>query len=360
MPELSMAEALHAGVQQALRSDPQALALDQDTGTARYGGRVSDGLGSSVDPARAFRVALTESDVISLGIGLAMKGWHPILEIERCSSDALSRILSDLASCRARGEGAYDVQLTLCLPSFSGGAAPNYHTGGREALFAHTPGLKVVTPGTCQDAFDLLLAAVHDPDPVLFIQPLSSYQEREEVDLMATGQQLGEAALLRDGEHATLVCWGAMVNRCLDVANAATAAGVSVQVLDLRSLIPLDDYRLLRCAERTGRVIVVHDAPFTAGFGAEVAARLMERAWGDLQAPVLRVAGRDVPYPPPAYQDAYRPSGDRIRETLLRVLDAPVRDQLIRGGKIKSLSRRGAGAGARSSAEQRHWLATAQ
>jgi 2-oxoisovalerate dehydrogenase E1 component beta subunit len=360
VPELSIAEALHAAVRQALRTDPRALAFDQNTGAARFGGRVTDGLGSSVDEARVFRVALTESGVINLGIGLAMHGWHPILEIERCSADALSGILSDLASVRARGGGAYDVQLTLCVPSFSGAAQVEDQATSGEALFAHTPGLKVVTPGTSQGAFDLLLAAVNDPDPVLFIQPLNRYQDRQEVDLAATGQQLGQATLLRDGDQATLVTWGAMVKPCLHVADAAAADGVSVQVLDVRSLIPLDNSTLQACTERTGRVIVVHDGPFTAGFGAEVAARLMEGAWADLRAPVLRVAGMDVPYPPPAYQDAYHPSRDQIRQTLLRVLDPPARAQLTGRGRLRDLSRGGTGARPQKSAEDGHLFAAAQ
>ncbi len=324
MPELSMVQALNAGLRHCLRSDPRTLVFGEDVG--RLGGvfRVTDGLQPEFGEARVFDTPLAESGIVGIAIGLAMAGWRPVPEIQfdGFSYPALDQVLTNLAKYRGRSRGAYDMSVTLRLPSFGGIGGPEHHSESPETLYAHTAGLKVVSPSRPQEAFDLLVQAISDPDPVVFLEPKSRYWAREEVSL-ALGELLpvGRARVARAGEHATLVAWGAMVQRCLEVASAAEEDGVSLEVLDLRWLAPLDEEALVSSVSRTGRAVVVHEAPRTAGFGAEVSARLMERCFGSLRAPVLRVTGWDVPYPAASAEHDYIPCVDRVLLAVQQVLD---------------------------------------
>jgi pyruvate dehydrogenase E1 component beta subunit len=230
-------------------------------------------------------------------------------------------MMTNLAKYRGRSRGAYEMAVTLRLPSYGGIGGPEHHSESPESIYAHTAGLKVVTPSGAQEAFNLLVAAVRDPDPVIFLEPKSRYWAREEVALEPDGLPIGRAHLVRAGSDATLIAWGPMVRRCLQAAAAAAEDGVSLSVLDLRCLVPLDDEALLASVIETGRVVVVHEAPRTAGFAAEVSARLMEGAFGSLKAPVQRVTGWDVPYPSGAVEQWYIPSVDRILLAVQRLLD---------------------------------------
>ena len=324
MPELSMEQALNAALRHCLRSDPRTLVFGEDVG--RLGGvfRVTDGLQTEFGDARVFDTPLAESGIVGIAVGLAMAGWRPVPEIQfdGFSFPALDQVLTNLAKYRGRSRGAYEMPVTLRLPSFGGIGGPEHHSESPETLYAHTAGLKVVAPSGPREAFELLVQAIEDPDPVVFLEPKSRYWAREEVPLSPGETPVGRARVVRPGEHATLVAWGAMVARCLEVADAAEEDGVSVEVLDLRWLVPLDEDALVESVSRTGRAVVVHEAPRTVGFGAEVSARLMERAFGDLRAPVLRVTGWDVPYPAASAEHDYIPSVDRVLLAVQRVLDA--------------------------------------
>jgi pyruvate dehydrogenase E1 component beta subunit len=323
MPELSMVQALNEALRHCLREDPRTLVLGEDVG--RLGGvfRVTDGLQAEFGAARVFDTPLAESGIIGISIGLAMAGWRPIPEIQfdGFSFPALDQVLTNLAKYRGRSRGAYDMTVTLRLPSFGGIGGPEHHSESPETLYAHTAGLKVAVPSGPQEAFSLLVQAIRDPDPVIFLEPKSRYWAREETSLEPGGLPVGRARVARPGEHATLVAWGGIVQRCLDVAAAAEEDGVSLEVVDLRWLAPMDDETLVESVARTGRAVVVHEAPLTCGFGAEVSARLVESAFGDLRAPVQRVTGWDVPYPAATAEHHYIPSVDRVLLAVQRVLD---------------------------------------
>jgi 2-oxoisovalerate dehydrogenase E1 component beta subunit len=323
MPELSMVQALNAALRHCLAADDRTLVFGQDVG--RLGGvfRVTDGLQREFGERRVFDTPLAESGIVGVAVGLAMAGWRPVPEIQfdGFSFPALDQMLTNLAKYRGRSRGAYDMPVTLRLPSYGGIGGPEHHSESPETIYAHTAGLKVVTPSSAQEAFNLLVAAIRDPDPVIFMEPKSRYWAKEEVALEPAGLPIGRARLVRAGSDATLVAWGPMVHRCLQVAAAAEEDGVSLGVVDLRSLVPLDEETLLASVAETGRAVVVHEAPRTAGFAAEVSARLMEGAFGSLKAPVQRVTGWDVPYPSGAVEQQYIPSVDRILLAVQRVLD---------------------------------------
>jgi 2-oxoisovalerate dehydrogenase E1 component beta subunit len=323
MPELSMVQALNAALRHCLAADDRTLVFGQDVG--RLGGvfRVTDGLQREFGERRVFDTPLAESGIVGVAVGLAMAGWRPVPEIQfdGFSFPALDQMLTNLAKYRGRSRGAYDMPVTLRLPSYGGIGGPEHHSESPETIYAHTAGLKVVTPSSAQEAFNLLVAAIGDPDPVIFMEPKSRYWAKEEVALEPAGLPIGRARLVRAGSDATLVAWGPMVHRCLQVAAAAEEDGVSLGVLDLRCLVPLDEETLLASVAETGRAVVVHEAPRTAGFAAEVSARLMEGAFGSLKAPVQRVTGWDVPYPSGAVEQQYIPSVDRILLAVQRVLD---------------------------------------
>jgi 2-oxoisovalerate dehydrogenase E1 component beta subunit len=325
MAELSMVQALNAALRHCLAEDPRALVFGEDVG--RLGGvfRVTDGLQREFGESRVFDTPLAESGIVGIAVGLAMAGWRPVPEIQfdGFSFPALDQVLTNLARYRTRSRGAYPMPVTLRLPSFGGIAGPEHHSESPEVLYAHTAGLKVVSPSGPREAFELLVQAVRDPDPVVFLEPKSRYWAREAVPTSGIASlPVGRARVVRSGSHATLVAWGAMVQRCLEVAGAAEEDGVSLEVVDLRWLAPLDEETLVESVARTGRAVVVHEAPRTAGFGAEVSARLMELAFGSLRSPVVRVCGWDVPYPAAAVEQDYIPSVDRVLLAVQRVLDA--------------------------------------
>jgi 2-oxoisovalerate dehydrogenase E1 component beta subunit len=210
--------------------------------------------------------------------------------------------------------GRVDLPITIRIPSFGGIKGKEHHGESPETYYAHTAGLKVVTPSSALDAYRLLRLAIADPDPVIVLEPKSRYWSKESGELSTDGPGIGQARVLRDGDDVTLVAYGAMVARTLDAAAVLSEGGVSTRVVDLRSLAPIDEELLARCARETGRMVVVHEAPRSLGLGAEIAARVMELAFDHLQAPVGRVTGWDVPYPPASLEQHYLPSVERICE----------------------------------------------
>jgi 2-oxoisovalerate dehydrogenase E1 component beta subunit len=317
-----MVKALNEALRRSLADDDRTLVLGEDIG--RLGGvfRVTEGLQAEFGIERVFDTPLAESAIAGVSLGLALAGWRPIAEMqfEGFSYPALDQVISHIAKYRFRSRGRQPVPLVIRIPFAGGIGAAEHHSESPEAYYAHTAGLKVVVPSTPVDAFHLLRSSIADPDPVIFFEPKSRYWSKEEGVLDGDGAPpIGKARVLRDGTDCTIVAYGAMVARSLAAASRAADAGVEVEVIDLRTLVPLDLETMAASVRRTGRAVVVHEAPMTAGFGAEVVARLVEDAFDYLEAPVLRVTGWDTPYPPATMESHYLPSVERILDAVERV-----------------------------------------
>jgi 2-oxoisovalerate dehydrogenase E1 component beta subunit len=318
----TLSAALNRALHDALADDPRALMFGQDVG--RYGGvfRVTAGLQEAFGAARVFDTPISEAGITGAAVGLAFAGWHPIIEMEfdSFSYPAMEQIIDHVAKMRERVRGRVDMPITIRIPSFGGIKGKEHHGESPETYFVHTAGLKVVVPSSPLDGYRLLRLAIADPDPVVVLEPKARYWAKETGTLTMEGPSIGEARLLRDVGACTIVTYGSMVARSLEAAEALDAEGVPTSVLDLRTLSPMDEDLLGRCARQTGRVVVVHEAPRTLGMGAEIAARTMELAFDYLRAPVERVTGWDVPYPPASLEDRYLPSVPRIAAAVRRVM----------------------------------------
>ncbi|WP_019813080.1 alpha-ketoacid dehydrogenase subunit beta [Saccharomonospora saliphila] len=325
MPEMSLQQSLNLALRHACEDDDRVLIFGEDVG--RLGGvfRVTDGLQDKFGEHRVFDTPLAESGIMGMAVGLAMAGWRPVPEIQfdGFSYPAIDQIVNQVARMHYRSRGALPMPITLRLPSFGGIRAPEHHGESLESLFAHVPGLKVVAPSAPDEGYHLLRQAIVDPDPVIFMEPKARYWHRGTVDPAehADRPPVGTSRVVRPGRHATLVAWGAMVARCLRVAELAAEDGVELEVLDLRWLKPIDAEGLAASVARTRRAVVVHEAPLTAGLGAEISALVTERCFGELRAPVQRVTGYDVPYPSGALEDEYLPSVDRILTAVQTTLE---------------------------------------
>jgi 2-oxoisovalerate dehydrogenase E1 component beta subunit len=317
-----MGQALNEALRRSLKDDDRVLVFGEDIG--KLGGvfRITDRLQSEFGEDRVFDTPLAESGILGISVGLCLAGWKPVSEIQfdAFSYPALDQVISHVAKYRFRSADTAGLPLVMRIPVGGGIGAAEHHSESPETYYVHTSGLKVVIPSTPVDAFNLLVRSIQDPDPVIFLEPKSRYWSKEAGELEQNGLPIGKARMLREGGHATLITWGGMVPRCLDAAEAAAEDGVEVGVLDLRSLVPLDLDALAEAARNTGRVVVVHEAPMTVGFGAEVVARVVEDCFDHLEAPVLRVTGYDIPYPPATVEEYYLPSVDRILGTLETVL----------------------------------------
>lgn len=313
---IGMQEALRRALADALAADPAVVVLGQDVG--RLGGvfRVTDGLQERFGVDRVFDTPLAEAGIVGLSIGMAMNGLRPVPEIQFDGFvyPAMNQIVTQLARMCTRSRGVFPMPVTLRLPSFGGIRSPEMHSESLESLFTHVPGLKVCSPSSPTEAYTLLRQAIADPDPVVFMEPKSRYWNRQAFDPPASSElpPAGTSRIVRPGRHATLIAWGAMLGRCLDAAELAAEDGVDLEVLDLRWLRPLDTDAIAASVRRTRRAVVVHEAPRTSGFGAEISARIHEAAFDVLTAPVARVTGYDVPYPAGPLEDEYLPSIDRI------------------------------------------------
>ncbi|MBA3551916.1 MAG: alpha-ketoacid dehydrogenase subunit beta [Actinobacteria bacterium] len=322
MPEVTMVKALNEALRRSLSEDDRTLVLGEDVGVLGGVFRVTDGLQAEFGDKRVFDTPLAEAAIAGVSLGLALAGWRPVAEMQfdGFSYPALDQVISHVAKYRYRSRGRQTVPIVIRIPFAGGIGAAEHHSESPEAYYAHTAGLKVVAPSTPIDAYDLLRASIADPDPVIFFEPKSRYWSKEEGDLDgASALPIGKARVLREGSDCTVIAYGAMVARSLAAAHAAAARGTELEVLDLRTLVPLDLDALAASVRRTGRAVVVHEAPLTAGFGAEVVARLMEDAFDYLEAPVLRVTGYDTPYPPATIESHYLPSVERILDAVDRV-----------------------------------------
>lgn len=309
-----MVGALNAALRDALRGDPRVLVFGEDVGELGGVFRVTADLQSEFGRERVFNTPIAEAGIAGVAVGLAMAGWRPVAEMQfdGFSYPALDQVISHVAKYRERTRGRVPMPITIRIPSFGAIRGKEHHGESPETYYVHTAGLKVVCPSTPLDAYRLLSQAIADPDPVIVLEPKSRYWSKEQGELDAGGPGIGVARTLRAGDACTLVTYGAMVQRCLEAAETLSAEGVEVAVLDLRSLSPLDLDALGAAVRATGRVVVVHEAPRTLGMGAEIAARVMEVAFDRLEAPVARVTGWDVPYPPASLEHVHVPSAERI------------------------------------------------
>jgi 2-oxoisovalerate dehydrogenase E1 component beta subunit len=319
---ITMGQAINAALADAMEADSRVLMFGEDVG--KLGGvfRVTDGLQARFGDKRCFDTPLAESGIIGTAIGLAMYGWRPVAEMQfdGFSYPAFEQIVSHLAKMPNRSRGTVKLPVTVRIPYGGGIGAVEHHSESPEAYWAHTAGLKVMTPGTPEDGYSLMREAIASDDPVIFLEPKRRYWMKSDTDLPVETEPGHQAVVRREGTDVTLVAYGPMVRTALDAADAAQDEGWSLEVLDLRSLAPLDTSALVDSLERTGRVIVIHEAAMTLGMGAEVAARLQERAFYHLEAPVLRVTGFDTPYPPAKLEEYWLPDVDRILDAVERSL----------------------------------------
>jgi 2-oxoisovalerate dehydrogenase E1 component beta subunit len=320
--EITMVKALNEALRRSLADDPRMLVLGEDIGPLGGVFRVTDGLQKEFGVARVFDTPLAESAIAGVSLGLSLAGWHPVAEMQfdGFSYPALDQVISHIAKYRYRSRGRQTAPLVIRIPFAGGVGAAEHHGESPETYYAHTAGLKVVVPSTAIDAYHLLRASIADPDPVIFFEPKSRYWSKEQGELDGDGLPIGKGRVLREGTDCTIVSYGAMAARSLAAAfRASQDNGVEIEVVDLRSLVPLDLDLLAESVRRTGRAVVVHEAPMTAGFGAEIVARIVEDCFDFLEAPVLRVTGYDTPYPPATIEQYYVPSVERILAAVERV-----------------------------------------
>src|SRR5437660_8505078 len=325
MTQRNIVEAINSALTEGMEGDSRVIVLGLDVG--KLGGvfRTWSGLVERFGGARVVDTPLAEASIIGASLGLALAGMVPVAEIQFLgfSAQGFHQIGPQLGKYRQRSRGRYHCQVTIRAPFGGGIRSPEFHSDAVEAQFVQTPGIKIVMPSNPYDAKGLLVEAIRDPDPVLFCEPDRLYRVgRSEVPDGAYTVPFGKAAVAREGEHITLVAWSAAVELCLRAAQRLQEEGVSASVLDLRTLVPLDVETLCTEVAKTGRCVVVHEAPLSAGFGAEVSATLMEEVFYDLDAPVARVGAFDVPFPAASLEDHYLPSVDRVVKAVKRTLES--------------------------------------
>jgi 2-oxoisovalerate dehydrogenase E1 component beta subunit len=323
MTTLTLSKALNEGLRKALENNPKSLIMGEDVG--RLGGvfRVTDGLQKDFGEARVMDTPLAESGIIGTAIGLALRGYRPICEIQFDGFvfPAFDQIVTQLAKMRYRSRGSVRLPLVIRIPFGGGIGAVEHHSESPEALFVHTPGLRVISCGGPADGYTMIQQAAACDDPVLFFEPKRRYWDRADVDVEAglTGALAMESArTVVPGTDVTVLCYGPMVRTCAEAAAVASAEGRSMEVIDLRSLAPLDTEAIFSSVRKTGRCVVVHEAVVTGGLGAEIAARVSQECFYQLEAPVLRVGAPDTPYPPSRIEEHYLPDLDRILDAVDR------------------------------------------
>jgi pyruvate dehydrogenase E1 component beta subunit len=319
---MTMAKALNAGLRRALEDDPKTLLMGEDIG--KLGGvfRVTDGLQKDFGEGRVIDTPLAESSIVGAAIGMSMRGYRPVVEIQFDGFVyvAFDQIVSQLAKMHARSGGQVKVPVTIRIPYGGGIGAVEHHSESPEAYFAHTAGLRVVTPSNPADAFVLIRQALACDDPVVFLEPKRRYWDKGPVGDELLDSDMGSARVVRPGTDVTVVSYGPMVRTCLEAAAAAETEGTSIEVVDLRSLAPLDLATVIASVRRTGRCVVAHEATTFLGMAAEVSAEVTEHCFYELEAPVLRVGGFHTPYPPSRLEHHYLPDLDRVLDAVDRSL----------------------------------------
>ena len=314
MTELNLVQAINRTLADAMRKDPNILVLGEDVGVNGGVFRATDGLVKEFGADRVIDTPLSETGIIGAAIGMALYGLKPIAEIQFLDFiyPAFDQIVSELAKFRYRSGGQYPAHVVIRTPYGGGIKGGLYHSQSTEAYFCHTAGIKVVVPSTPADARGLLLAAIDDEDPVLFLEPKRIYRSLTgEVPEGDDRVPFGRARVAREGSDVSLFAYGAMVPQVLEAAETLSKEGISAEVLDLRSLVPLDEAAVVASVEKTGRAVIVHEAARFCGFGAELAAILAEKALYSLKSPVVRVTGYDTPFPY-ALENVYLPNAERV------------------------------------------------
>ncbi|WP_184890548.1 alpha-ketoacid dehydrogenase subunit beta [Actinomadura livida] len=319
-----MAQALNTALREAMDEDERVLVFGEDVGALGGVFRITDGLTAKFGEDRCFDTPLAEAGIAGFAVGMAMGGFRPVIEMQfdAFAYPAFEQIASHVAKMRNRTRGRIGLPIVIRIPYAGGIGGVEHHCDSSEGYYAHTPGLKVVTPATVEDAYSLLREAIDDPDPVVFMEPKKLYWSKSDlpdVAGLARTEPFGRAAVRRPGRDVTLVAYGPSVPVALDAAEAAKEEGWDAEVVDLRTIVPFDDATVAASVRRTGRCVVVSEAAGFAGVGAEIAARVQERCFHSLHAPVLRVSGLDIPYPPPMLEHHHLPDVDRVLDTLDRL-----------------------------------------
>jgi 2-oxoisovalerate dehydrogenase E1 component beta subunit len=322
MATLTMAQALNTALRDTLAADPKVLVMGLDVG--KLGGvfRITDGLQKDFGEERVVDAPLGESGILGSAVGLAIRGYRPVLEIQFDGFvyPAFDQIVCQVAKFHNRSLGTVKMPITVRIPYGGGIGAVEHHSESPEAYFAHTAGLHVVTCSNPSDAYWMLKQSIESDDPVIFFEPKRRYWGKGEVDTAGRAAALHKAHVIRPGKDATVVAYGPMVATALEAAAAATEDGHELEVIDLRSLSPLDTWTVVSSVQKTGRLVIVHEASVTGGIGGEIAARVQEKAFYSLEAPILRVGGFDTPYPASRVEEEWLPDVDRILDAVDRSL----------------------------------------
>ena len=324
MAVMTMAKALNEALRRTMEDDPKVLVMGEDVG--KLGGvfRVTDGLQKDFGEERVMDTPLAESAIVGTAIGMALRGYRPVCEIQFDGFvyPAYDQIVSQLAKMHARSRGTVPMPITIRIPFGGGIGAVEHHSESPEAYFAHTAGLRVVSCSNPEDAHWMIQQAIECDDPVMFFEPKRRYHEKMDVDLDAGAapRDMDQAVVAREGTDVSLVAWGPMMKTALQAAVAAEQEGTSIEVLELRGLNPLDIGAITSSVEKTGRLVVAHEASRFLGLGAEIAAQVQQRCFYHLEAPVQRVTGFDIPYPPSKLEHLHLPDLDRVLDGVDRVL----------------------------------------
>lgn len=323
MAKLNLIQAIQSALMVEMERDSTVMVLGEDVGKEGGVFRATEGLQERFGPHRVVDTPLAESGIVGVALGLALNGMKPVAEIQfdGFMPPAWDQLISHVSRMRTRSRGRFGAPLVVRIPYGGGIKAPEHHSEATEAVLVHTPGLKVVYPATPFDAKGLLISAIRDPDPVVFLEPKRIYRAfRQEVPDGAYTIPIGEARVVRKGKDLTAVTWGAMVREVEKAAQMAESEGMDVEIVDLRTLSPMDDGAFLSSVKRTGRAVVVHEAPRTCGLGAEIAARIQEEVLLNLKAPVVRVTGFDVVTPLAKLEHHFIPSPERILKAFREVI----------------------------------------
>jgi pyruvate dehydrogenase E1 component beta subunit len=323
MAKRNLVEAINRGLMEEMERDPRVVILGEDVGKEGGVFRVTDGLQAKFGEERVVDTPLAESGIVGVACGMAIKGLIPVPEIqfEGFLPPAMDQIMAHIARMRTRSRGRFTCPLVIRSPFGGGIHAPEHHSDSPEAIFIHTPGIKVVIPSTPYDAKGLIKASIRDPDPILFFEPKRIYRAiKEEVPDDDYTIPIGKAKVVREGNDLTVISWGAMVRETLRAAEMADKEGIKAEVIDLRTLSPMDEPAFLDSVRKTGRAVIVQEAPRTCGLGAEISARITEKALLSLQAPVERIAGFDTVMPLYRLENHYLPSPERIVRGIRKVM----------------------------------------
>ncbi|SDZ36542.1 alpha-ketoacid dehydrogenase subunit beta [Thermoactinomyces sp. DSM 45892] len=323
MAQLTMVQAICDALQVALEEMPEVLLLGEDIG--KNGGvfRATDGLWEQFGDERVIDTPLAEAGIIGSSIGLAVNGFKPVAEVQFLTFiyPAFEQIISHVARLHTRTQGAFPNSIVIRAPYGGGIRAPELHSDSTETFFVHTPGLKVVVPSTPSDAKGLLLAAIKQPDPVIFLEPMKLYRAfKEDVPTGWYEIPLGSARLVQTGTDVTILAWGAMVPVAIQGASECGKSGISCEVIDLRTLDPVDEETIIQSVTKTGRVVIVQEAPRTLGLASELMAMIQEQAFYSLEAPMVRITSYDVPVPMYALEDEFRPTADKVAQAVYKVV----------------------------------------